>query len=131
LVGVRKGSLGLAVTLTAIALAVPAVVHADRKPTAKEAAQIASVVHLPVACAKVRVSTVTRKPKWGSVSFRPSSPSSCQPLASNGVTVVKKASGRWHFVTAGSSFGCSDLYAQVPEPVAKDLRIKCSNQIPG
>jgi hypothetical protein len=126
----RKGSLGLAASLVAIALVVPAVVHADRKPTPKEAAQIASVVHLPVACAKVRVSTTTKKPKWGSVSFRPSGPATCEPLASDGVTVVRKSSGRWHFVTAGSSFGCSELYAQVPQAVAKDLGIKCTS-MPG
>jgi hypothetical protein len=117
--------------LAAIALTAPALVNAARKPTVKERAQIASVVHLPAACAKVRVSTVTKKPKWGSVAFNPRGPATCEPLASNGVTVVRKSSGRWHFVTAGSSFGCSDLYAQVPEPVAKDLGIKCSNQIPG
>jgi hypothetical protein len=126
----RKGSIALIGAL-AISLVVPAVVHAIRKPTAKEKAQIASVVHLPAACAKVRVSTVTKKPKWGSVAFLPSGPATCQPLASNGVTVVMKSSGRWHFVTAGSSFSCSDLYAQVPKPVAQDLRVKCSNQIPG
>src|SRR5262249_6748400 len=98
--------------------------------TDKERNQIASVVKLPAACAKVRVSTVTHKPKWGSVSFKPSSPSTCQPLASDGVTVVHKAGGRWHFITAGSSFGCNELYAKVPQAVAQDLRIKCSNQIP-
>ena len=122
----RKGSLVLIAAL-AISLIVPAAVHAIRQPTAKEAAQIASVVHLPVSCAKVRVSTVTKKPKWGSVSFKPG-PATCEPLASDGVTVVRKSNGRWHFVTAGSSFGCSELYAQVPTPVAKDLRIKCSSQ---
>ena len=128
--GMRKGSLVLMAVL-AISLIVPAAVQASRKPTAKERAQIASVIHLPAACAKVRVSTITKKPKWGSVAFRPNSPTTCQPLASNGVTVVKKSSGRWHFVTAGSSFSCSDLYAQVPQPVARDLGVKCSNQIPG
>src|SRR3954454_7110766 len=95
---------------------------ADRKPTPKEKAHIASVVHLPVVCARVRVSTVTRKPKWGSVSWRRGG-SQCDPLASNGVTVTKKSNGRWRFITAGSSFSCSDLYDMVPKPVAKDLRI--------
>jgi hypothetical protein len=100
------------------------VAHADRKPTAKEKAQIASVVHLPVICARVRVSTVTKKPKWGSVSWRRGG-AQCDPLASNGVTVVKKTNGRWRFITAGSSFTCSELYQQVPKPIAKDLGIKC------
>jgi hypothetical protein len=125
----RKACLGLIISLAAIGLIVPAVVQADRKPTAKEAAQIASVVHLPVSCARVRVSTVTKKPKWGSVSFKPG-PATCEPLASDGVTVVRKSNGRWHFVTAGSSFGCGELYQQVPQQVVKDLGIKCSN-MPG
>ena len=49
----------------------------------------------------------------------------CDPLASNGVTVVKKTSGRWRFITAGSSFTCGELYDKVPKLIAKDLRIKC------
>ena len=128
LVGVRRGIFCLVCSLAAIALVVPAAVQASRKPTTKERAQIASVVHLPASCAKVRVSTTTKKPKWGDVSFKIKSPSTCQPLASDGVTIVHKSGGRWRFVTAGSSFGCSELYAQVPQLVIKDLAIKCSNQ---
>jgi hypothetical protein len=111
--------LGLAIALLA---AGPA--NADRKPTVKEKAQIASVIHLPAACAKVRVSTVTKKPKWGSVTFKLAG-SQCEPFASNGVTIAKKSKGRWRFVTAGSSFSCSELNETVPEAVYKDLGIKC------
>jgi hypothetical protein len=101
------------------------VAQADRKPTTKERIQIASVIHLPVACARARVATTSRKPKWATVSWIDGG-SQCAPLASNGVTIVHKTSGRWRFVTAGSSFSCSELYDQVPRPVAKDLRIKCA-----
>jgi hypothetical protein len=121
----RRGRLPAALTALAIALLLPAVVHADRKPTMKERAQIATVVHLPAVCARVRVSTETKKPKWGSVSWRRGG-SQCDPLASNGVTIVKKSSGRWRFVTAGSSFDCPGLYAKVPQTVARDLGIKCT-----
>jgi hypothetical protein len=114
--------------LTALALACLAltagVASADRKPTAKEKAQIASVVHLPVVCARVRVSTVTKKPKWARVSWTRGA-AQCVPLASNGVTIVKKSSGRWRFITAGSSFTCSELHDPVPQAIAEDLRIKC------
>jgi hypothetical protein len=106
------------------ALLVAGIAQADRKPTAKEKAQIASVVHLPVVCAKVRVSTVTKKPKWGSVSWRAAG-TQCEPLASDGVTVAKKTSGRWRFITAGSSFSCSELKQEVPPAIYKDLGIKC------
>jgi hypothetical protein len=101
------------------------VANADRKPTSKERIQIATIVHLPAKCARVRVSTVTKKPKWGSVSFK-SSLSDCEPLASNGVTVVTKTAGRWRFVTAGSSFDCPGLYAKVPKAISQDLGIKCT-----
>jgi len=104
---------------------VAGVASADRKPTAKEQAQIASVVRLPAVCAKVRVSTETKKPKWGKVSWRRGG-SQCDPLASNGVTIVKKSSGRWRFITAGSSFTCGELYAKVPKAIARDLGIKCT-----
>jgi hypothetical protein len=116
--------IALAVLALAATLSVVGVASADRKPTLKERVQIASVVHLPAKCARVRVSTETRKPRWGSVSFRPG-PSACDSLASNGVTVVRKSSGRWRFVTAGSSFDCSELYAKVPRAIAQDLGIKC------
>jgi hypothetical protein len=121
----RRYGLILLASLSAVSLAAPALVHADRKPTHKEKVRIARVVDLPAKCARVRVSTVTKKPKWGSVSFRPGS-KDCNPFASNGVTVVRKAVGHWRFVTAGSSFDCSSLYAQVPKNVAADLGISCT-----
>ena len=107
------------------ALLVAGVANAERKPNSKERAQIAAVVQLPSKCARVTVSTVKTKSKWGSVSWR-NGGSGCKPLASNGVTVVKKSHGRWKFVTAGSSFDCPGLYAKVPQAVAQDLKISCT-----
>jgi hypothetical protein len=107
------------------ALLAGGVANAERKPTSKERAQIAAVVKLPTKCAHVKVSTVKTKSRWGSVSWR-NGGSGCKPLASNGVTVVKKSHGRWKFVTAGSSFDCPGLYAKVPQAVAQDLKITCT-----
>jgi hypothetical protein len=121
----RRYGLLLIASLAAAALAAPAIVHAERKPTHKEKVRIARVVDLPAKCARVRVSTVTKKPKWASVSFRPGS-RSCDPFASNGVTVVRKVIGHWRFVTAGSSFDCMGLYAKVPQSVTQDLKISCT-----
>ena len=118
-------SLALVALALAATFVIVGVANAQRKPTSKERIQIATVVHLPAKCARVRVSTETKKPKWGSVSFKPGL-SDCGPLASNGVTVVKKTSGRWRFITAGSSFDCPGLFAKVPKAVARDLGIKCS-----
>jgi hypothetical protein len=121
----RRYGLLLLTSLAAVTLAIPAIVHANRKPTSKERAQIAAVVQLPSKCARVKISTVTKKPKWSSVSWR-NGGSECMPLASNGVTVEKKSHGRWRFVTAGSSFDCPGLYAKVPQAVARDLKINCT-----
>ena len=107
------------------ALLVAGVANAERKPTSKERAQIAAVAQLPSKCARVKVSSVKTKSKWGSVSWR-NGGSECKPLASNGVTVVKKSQGRWKFVTAGSSFDCPGLYAKVPQAVVQDLKISCT-----
>jgi hypothetical protein len=74
---VRKGSLALAVVCAAV-FAVVAVANAQRKPSLKEHAQIAAVVDLPVNCSRVRVSTETKKPKWGSVSWRNGGPTLCR-----------------------------------------------------
>jgi hypothetical protein len=115
----------VAALVFATAFVLVSVASAQRKPTSKERAQIAAVVQLPSKCARVRVSTVTKKPKWGSVSWR-NGGSECTPLASNGVTVEKKSHRRWRFVTAGSSFTCSELYAKVRQAVARDLKISCA-----
>jgi len=117
--------IALVVLAAAATFAVVGVASADRKPTSKERIQIATIVHLPAKCARVRVSTETKKPKWGSVTFKPGL-SDCEPLASNGVTVVRKSAGRWRFVTTGSSFDCPGLFAKVPQAVARDLGINCT-----
>jgi hypothetical protein len=117
--------LAIVTVILAAILMVVSVASAQRKPTLKEHAQIAGVVDLPVNCSRVKVSTVTKKPKWGSVSFTDGA-TDCLPLASNGVTVAKKSHGRWRSVTAGSSFTCAELYAKVPKAVAKDLKISCT-----
>jgi hypothetical protein len=124
---VLRRPLALAFVIAA-SLAIAATAVADRKPTAKERQLIAKVVKLPPECANVRISTETARPLWGSVSFKPGA-TGCKQFASDGVTVVKRirkgSKRRWHFVTAGSSFSCSELYAKVPRQVAEDLGITC------
>jgi hypothetical protein len=112
------------VCVVASPLVLAAVAHADRAPTAKQHRQIAKVAELPPRCAAVRISTVTKKPKWASVSWKPGG-AKCKPFAANGVEVVKKTNGRWRFITAGSSFDCGPLYKLVPLAVVQDLGISC------
>jgi hypothetical protein len=113
-------------TLAVVAMvSIVGVAGADRKPTSKERRQVARVIDLEPKCAAVRISTVTKKPKWASASWRDAG-QECSPFASNGVTVAKRSNGKWRSVTAGSSFTCTELYAKVPQAVAKDLKISCT-----
>jgi hypothetical protein len=111
--------------LVVAAVSVVTSASADRTPSSKEKTQIAKVVGLVPKCATVRVSTVTKKPKWARATWRDGG-QRCSPFASNGVTVEKKRAGRWRFVTSGSSFTCAELYLKVPKPVAKDLKVRCN-----
>jgi hypothetical protein len=120
----RRRALVLILTAAAVALAIPAVVHADRKPTSKEHRQIAKAMKFPAHCTRVRVSTVVTTPRWASLSWKPGP--GCKPFAADGVAILKKRpGGHWKFVTAGSSFDCGPLYAQVPQAVVQDLGISC------
>ena len=111
-----------------VALAAAAEVNADRAPTPNERRAIARAMDLPRKCAKIRVSTVAKRPKWASLYWKPAA--GCQPYAADGVALLKKKQregrrARWRFVTAGSDFECRDLYGEVPRPVAEDLGIAC------
>jgi hypothetical protein len=100
------------------------VANADRKPTSKEHRAIAKAMKIPANCTRVGVSTVVTSPQWSSLSWKPGP--GCKPFAADGVAILKKRPGaHWKFVTAGSSFDCGPLYAQVPQAVVQDLGISC------
>jgi hypothetical protein len=120
----RRGLIGVALLALALALAAAGAVQASRAPTDKERSLVAKVAKLPPQCAKVRISTVTKKPTWATATFKPG-PTECDAHASNGDTIAMRKSGRWRFVTSGSDFPCSELYKKVPQEVVKDLHIFC------
>jgi hypothetical protein len=110
--------------LLAAGLLTAGVASADRKPTKKEHHQIAKAAKFPPRCTRVRVSTAVTDPKWASLSWKPGR--NCLKFAADGVAILKKRpGGSWKFVTAGSSFDCGPLYAQVPQAVVQDLGISC------
>lgn len=114
----------LFVLLIAVFLLLAGVASAQRAPTKKEHRQIAKAMKFPAHCTRVRVSTVVTSPRWASLSWRPGP--GCKPFAADGVAILKKRPGaQWKFVTAGSSFDCGPLYAQVPQAVVEDLGITC------
>lgn len=114
-----------AATVALACLLVVSGATADRRATKKERRAVAAVVSLPPKCAKVRISTKTKTPRWASVVWKRRPVVKCEPFAADGVTVAKRVHQRWRMVTAGSSFLCADLYADVPRRIARDLGIPC------
>lgn len=121
---VRRVTVGLlallAVALPSAALARIAVSGADKTPVVRAA--LGATV--PRQCAAVYVSSVNGS--WASATFDPQHGWSarCSKFGSNGVVVLHRVHGRWHMVTAGSSFTCPIRH--VPAAVARDLRIACN-----
>jgi hypothetical protein len=116
------------IALTAVALLAllaVSVAGADRRATRDERRAIAKVLELPRKCTKARIPTVTPEPKWAAASWKPHPAEKCAPYAADGVVVLKYKRNHWKFVTAGSSFDCSDLYRDVPKTVVDDLGIDC------
>lgn len=107
-----------AVLLLALVPAAPAA--ADRPATKRERAQVAKAIGVPERCARVRVSTVSRR--WSAARMRVRK-ASCRRYAADGVAVFRKRRSGWRFVTAGSSFDCP--VPDVPRRIARDLRIPC------
>ncbi|MDX6581945.1 MAG: hypothetical protein QOI10_1129 [Solirubrobacterales bacterium] len=117
-----------AILAAAVALVCAVGAAADSAPSPNERRAIARAIDLPRKCAKIRVSTVARQPKWASAAWQDGP--GCEPFAANGVTLLKKKQregrrARWRFVTAGSDFECAALYDEVPRRVAEDLGIDC------
>ena len=73
-------------------------------------------------CMRVWVSTVNRN--WATMEFL--YVARCASQDANGVSVIRRTHGHWHFVTAGSSFSCP-IPGHIPARVKRDLRLTCSN----
>jgi hypothetical protein len=78
---------------------------------------------VPQRCLLVRVTTVGGH-DWATVGFNVARSSLCNRYGFNGVAIVRRVRGRWHFVTAGSAMiPCGKL--GVPVAVQRDLRLPC------
>ena len=71
-------------------------------------------------CMRVYVSTVN--PNWATMQFV--FVARCQSQDANGVSIVHRMRGRWHFVTAGSAFSCP-IPGHIPMRVQRDLKLAC------
>ena len=109
-----------------ILMLAPGSAEARRKATADERAEIAARFDAPPKCAKVWISTVDHR--WATYAFNGPKyeDPDCQPVASNGVTILRYRKGAWRTVTAGSSFDCP--VPKTPAKIVKDLRVKCFEQ---
>lgn len=90
----------------------------------------------PARCITARISTAN--PAFAEVYFTglwgagQRMPRGCESYAGNGVTILRHHAGRWHAVTAGSSFATSTggcLVPHVPKPVVEDFRL-CGSLTP-
>jgi hypothetical protein len=114
--------------IIALGLLVPAVAAASRVATgstrtAIERAAGSQVLRIPQRCLVVEVTT-TDGGNWATVGFNAANDRSCGRWGFNGVDILRRAHGRWHFVTSGSSrVPCGRL--GVPVRVRRDLRLPC------
>jgi hypothetical protein len=103
---------------------------AHRAPTRSEKAALThafdSYVKQPAPARCLQFEVSTRNAAWADVAFAPRSPKSCLKYASNGDVIFHHTSGKWRFVTAGSSFvsGNGTCHVpHVPKPVVADFRL--------
>lgn len=113
----------VATAVAAAALSIATVASAERRAHPRErAAVIAAAVaghdinKAQAPCVRVSISTVNDE--WASVDFVYPTPRACHEPA-NGISLYHHRLGHWHFVLAGSSFGCN--LRRVPKRVAADL----------
>ncbi len=71
-------------------------------------------------CLRVYISTVNST--WATMQFVYSP--RCERHDGNGVAVIHRIHGRWHFVAAGSAFSCP-IPGHIPKRVQADLRLFC------
>lgn len=106
----------IALALTIIVIS-PGVAQAHRGPTKLEQRAFDRLTGLPPNCAAVRVSTVS--PRWAAWTGTKNT-RRCLKFAGNGVTILRKFSGRWHRTReAGSDLVCP--LPGVPRSVQVDL----------
>jgi hypothetical protein len=126
--GGMKRAIGVAV---ALGLTVPAAVGASTiaggslQTAIEKAASSQTPSRVPQRCLVVRVTT-TAGHDWATVGFSGARyPSLCNRYGFNGVAVVRRVHGSWHFVTAGSAMiPCAKF--GIPAAVQHDLRIPCA-----
>lgn len=113
--------------------AYPAVALAHKKPNKSQQAALVKAFNkgvktpVPSKCLREEISTVNASWAWVEFAFdrKGHLPSGCLKFGANGQTIFHFKAGKWHFVTAGSSFigsngGCS-LNKKMPRKVVKDL----------
>jgi hypothetical protein len=112
--------------------AFPAVALASKPANSRQSAALYKAVKahdpagIPERCLRFTISTANRS--WADVGLKVTSKGvarGCSKWGFNGVTIFHYRSGRWHYVTEGSSFigqggGCS-LTGRIPRAVIKDL----------
>jgi hypothetical protein len=118
----------VSIVLLMALMVVPAAALAHRPATKAERTTILAAIvrqrqltRAQAGCQVVTISTVNHN--YASATWPAKLSKACQRVAANGVIIEHRTSGRWRFVTVGSSFQCP--IKGVPTRVARDLRV-CS-----
>jgi hypothetical protein len=115
--------------IIALGLIVPAVAVASRVATGSTRTAIdrAAAPQLPSGiperCLAAEVTTKDGG-NWATVGFNGPQYRSCERWGFNGVVILRRTRGRWHYVTSGSALiPCGQL--GIPVAVRQDLHVPC------
>lgn len=118
----------LPVILSAAFLALPAIALASRVATgatrtAIERAAGNGYTGIPQRCLLVEITTKDAG-RWATVGFNGARAQTCAKWGFNGVSIMHRRLGRWHYVTAGSAgIPCGRFH--IPVAVRQDLHLPC------
>jgi hypothetical protein len=114
------------IALLVVAGIVPTVALAHRRATKDERTAVLTAVvkqhqlsKAQATCQTVTISTVNQS--YAALTWPKKLSKACMQVAANGVIIEHRSTGRWRFVTVGSSFRCP--IKGVPTPVAHDLGV--------
>jgi hypothetical protein len=114
--------------VVALALGAPAVAVAGRAATgstrtAIERAAAPQPTGIPQRCVLVEITT-NDGGNWATYGFNGAQYRSCGRWGFNGVDILRRAHGRWHYVTSGSAMIPCGRFG-IPVAVRQDLRLPC------
>jgi hypothetical protein len=118
--------LRLTLCVLVLALAIPAVAIAARRPTQAERTAITRVMtttDVPRSCFPLDIEVSTRNSRYAAATYR--STNACGIVVGNGTSILRRVGyRRWRIVETGSAFDC-DADRRIPASVMRDVLSYC------